>query len=570
MSAIRVLDEKTVSKIAAGEVIERPLSVIKELVENAIDAAATEIAVEIQEGGHRLIRVSDNGCGMGPDDCRLAIESHTTSKLADIADLDSLATLGFRGEALHSIAAVSHLTATSRRRQDEVGVCLRVEGGKIISEEPAARNPGTTVEVENLFYNIPARQKFLKTSRAEVQAISNFLSRVFIAYPEISFRFAHNDVDVFRIEPAESPMERIHAQMGREVSGAIEEARGNLKRVGIHAIFTRPDFTFPNRRFQTYFVNRRLVKDRSITIAVDTAYKGLIPSGRYPMCIMLLAVPPDEVDVNVHPAKTEVRFLHEHEIHSLIYRTIRSSFVEPLKVESEPPLKLVSPQAKISPPPLLQPHPPAVQRELKLESAPPLLVPDAEADDKQRVEIYDQFYDTFIFATVNGQPVIIDQHIASERIMYNRLKRASADAPSQRLLISEPVEVPHYVFSVLNDNLDAINSTGIEIESFGDRAFVIRSVVHNAGAYDPLSLLTTLANEITAAPFKAPDNVIQDKLITVVACKMAIQGGQKLSREEMKALVEEYLTEEFNRTCPHGRPIMFELSREALNSWFKR
>ena len=228
MPNIRKLDEKTVSKIAAGEVIERPLSVVKELLENAIDAAAAEIAVELLDGGHRLIRVSDNGCGMSPQDVRLAVDSHTTSKLADIADLDSLATLGFRGEALHSIAAVSRTTVITRRNDEEVGACLRVEGSKIISEEPAARNPGTTVEVENLFYNLPARQKFLKTPRSEVQAIGNFLTRVFIAYPEVSFHFTHNDVEVYRMEPAESAIERVRAVMGREIAGALEEERGHL------------------------------------------------------------------------------------------------------------------------------------------------------------------------------------------------------------------------------------------------------------------------------------------------------------------------------------------------------
>ncbi|MFH1537838.1 MAG: DNA mismatch repair endonuclease MutL, partial [bacterium] len=540
----------------------------KELMENSIDAGGTEITVELEDAGARLIRVSDNGAGMGPDDARIAVERHTTSKIGAIDDLSRLGSLGFRGEALYSICAVSRTVITTRRPEDEVGFLLRVEGGRIAAEEAAARNPGTTVEVGNLFYNLPARLKFLKSPRAEIQAISQFFAHFPLAYPEVGFKLVNNGADVRSLEPVESPAERVRAMVGREVAARLEEGSGTLKRMSIEAVFTSPDFTFPNRRLQIFFVNRRLVRDRKLIVAVDVAYKGLIAGGRFPLAILFLRVPPDELDANVHPTKTEIRFLREHEIHSLVYRTLRSRFVKP-GADEQPRLQLVPQRAPQGLPGGTAQPATAAQKQFPLEPQP------APADEAARasgrgVQILGQFYDTFIFATIEGRPVFIDQHIASERIVYNRLKSACSSPPAQGLLLSESVEVPHYVYPLLMDNIDRLKAIGVEIEPFGERAFIVRSVIHNAGAFDPLSLLVSLANELSTAPFRAPENVMLNRLLTTAACKMAIQGGQKLTPEQMRALVEEYLEQEANRTCPHGRPIMHEITPEILNAWFKR
>lgn len=568
---IRRLSEETVSRIAAGEVIERPLSVVKELMENSIDAGATEIAVELDEAGNKLIRLSDNGCGMSADDARLSIHRHTTSKISGIDDLSSLGTLGFRGEALYSIAAVSRMTITTCRPGDEVGFRLVVEGGTVVADEPAARNPGTTIEAENLFFNLPARQKFLKSPRSEIQAITQFFLNFALSFPGVRFRLANNGIDAHNLEPVSAPIERVRAITGREIAARLQESACTLKRMSLNAIFSPPDFTFPNRRLQIFFVNGRLVRDRRLSIAVDTAYKGMAPGGRYPLSVLFLEVPPEELDANVHPAKTEVRFEKPHEVHSLVYRTIRSRFVAPEREDEDAPrLALVAQpvQSARSAAQSAQAAP-LNQRELTLDAQAPPEASDARASSR-KVEVIGQFHDTFILAHVDGTPFFIDQHIASERIIYNRLKSSCASPPSQLLLLSEPVETPHYVYAILMDNIDRIKSVGIEIEPFGERAFVIRSVVHNTGHTDSVALLSALANELSTAPFKAPENVLLDRLLTTASCKMAVQGGKKLTREEMQSLVEEYIEQDARRTCPHGRPIMFELTREAMNAWFKR
>lgn len=641
MPGINVLDPKTISKIAAGEVVERPLSVVKELIENAIDAGSTEISIELEEGGHRLVRISDNGCGMSREDAELCVRSHTTSKLARVGDLDNIITMGFRGEALHSIGAVSHLTVTTYDGRDDVGWKIRVEGGDEKEPEPTPRVRGTTVEVENLFYNVPARRKFLKSPRSEITQVNNLMTRFLAAHPQVGFRLDHNGKNSINVRPCSDRMERIEYIMGGNIAREVVRMTSSLKNIGLDACFTLPDMTFPNRKYQLFYVNGRAVKDRSMTVAVDTAYKGLIANGRYPMAALFLDVPSDMVDVNVHPTKSEVRFARQHDIHSLIYRTLRGKFVEPAEGAGrftlvqgrnaggapgqeggdEEPAGMMDlwPQKKKQhdlfnrqppaqkearfPPPEggpAAPAPPAddIDSDPALDPGQPFAernegggdtaaphetadAPDAPAATSETgaagqeefprsIQVLGQFYDTFIMAEVDGTPVFIDQHVASERIIYNSLKRRSLQRHSQLMLISEPVEVPRNVHETLSANLEKIKRIGVEIEEFGDRAFVIRSVVHNAGPFDPVELLVGLAGEISALPGKAPDDILLDKLIVTASCKMAVKAGQRLENSEMEQLVTQLMNEEYNRTCPHGRPIFHTISLENLKSWFKR
>lgn len=577
MGVIRQLDDATVSKIAAGEVIERPSSAVKELAENAIDAGSSEIAVVIEEGGRRRIRVSDNGVGMTPDDVRASLARHATSKLNAIGDLESLHTLGFRGEALYSIAAVSRMTILSRHRDSDMGFQIVVEAGKVISEEPAARVPGTTVDVENLFFNMPVRFKYMKTARTETQSISGIVSRYLIAYPSVAFSLSHNDVSIFQTASDETRADRLRLIFGGDIARDIHETESDLKKSRVTAYFSQPDITFPSRRFQMCFINGRPIRDRTVMNAVDIAYKGLVPPARYPLVVVFLDVPPGEVDMNVHPQKYEVRFVNTHEVHSLVYRALRSRFVAAAPPESDRPFTLVSssPAPHAGRPDSTRLAPPSLQKELKLssESAPAPSM-DAQAETAPRTErrfrVLGQFFQTYILVSLDGEPAFIDQHVASERILFNRLRRASGRRASQMLLLTQPVEVPHYVYPILAENLERVRQVGLEIEPFGERAFIVRSALHNAGPFDAVSLLTAIADEITAAPYSMPDHAITDKLLTVAACRMAVQAGRDLSMEEMTALVGEYLNEEFNRTCPHGRPIIHEVTKEILNGWFKR
>lgn len=623
MPSINILDSATVSKIAAGEVVERPLSVVKELVENSIDAGSTEISINIEEGGHRLIRISDNGSGMSREDASICLKRHTTSKLSKIEDLEKVISLGFRGEALHSIGSVARLSVVTSDGFSDNGWKVRMEGGEEFPVEPAARVRGTTVEVENLFFNVPARRKFLKSPKSEITVINSLVTGFIIGRPDIGFELFNNGKQVLKTKPGEDHLSRIGYIMGGNIARELAHLTGAGRNIGLNAWFSLPDMTFPNRKYQLFFVNGRLVRDKNLTVAVDAAYRGMTPAGRYGLAILFLDVPASSVDANVHPTKTEVRFENTHEIHSLIYRTLRGRFAQSEPGADGPLLSLVS-QVKTSDKfqdsvddsaGALKARP--FQREVDFQMAPVVSAPFGEGKRERREEdiedspdfmpdnafmpapdkkvsrneadgvdenpavpavsggpaelkILGQFYNTFIMAQMDGAPVFIDQHVASERIIYNQLKRKSIVRGAQLQLISQPVEVPVDVHSVLSENLEKVRQIGLEIEPFGERAFVIRSVTHNAAPFDPASLLISVAEEIKSAPKRAPDDLLLDRLLTVASCKMAVKAGQELTHEEMKHITEQLMKEEYNRTCPHGRPIFYSISQDLLNSWFKR
>ncbi len=592
---IKILDPVTISKIAAGEVVERPLSVVKELIENAIDAGATEITVTLEDGGHKLIRVSDNGCGMNDADAVLCIKSHSTSKLRDVADLESIHTLGFRGEALNSMGAVSYLTVTTCAAGSDSGVIIKVEGGIEKPAVPAARPQGTTIEVANLFFNVPARRKFLKSARAEASAIVQLVEKFIIAYPAVAFRVDNNSSQALSVPPSQEFIDRITYIMGGNISASIVTATGSRGVAGLTAFFTKPDVTFPNRNYQMLFVNRRYVRDKGVSSAIENAFRGLMPPGRHAMAILLVDLPAASVDVNVHPTKAEVRFESPQDIFSLVYRTVREGlgpqaalpeFPSARSADAEPPgmmdpvvnrkSPLLSSQPMQSaigfaPPDPVLSRAPEVTDETVMQGWTMQSDPFEHASDPMAgVRILGQFYETFIMAEFYGEPVFIDQHVASERIIYNRLRKAGITPSAQMLLMPEPVELPRDIHAILMRNLKAVRNAGIELEPFGERAFVIRSAVHNTRADDPVELLSALAAELETTHGRLPENALLDRMITTASCKMAIKAGQRLTHEEMHALVSDLLKTEFNRTCPHGRPIIHSITLDTLKGWFKR
>jgi DNA mismatch repair protein MutL len=490
-----------------------------------------------------------------------------------------------------------------------------MEGAKELPAETASRVRGTTVEVENLFYNVPARRKFMKSPRSEIQAIDTFIARMLIAQPAVKFVLTHNNTNVFSVPAGQEITDRIRYILGKDIAGRVVRATATDGKIGLDAYFTMPDMTFPNRKYQIFFVNRRLIKDRHIITAVDTSYRGLIPGGRYGLAILFIDISAAELDTNIHPAKTEIRFAAPHEIHSLIYRALRGTFSGGAAPETE--IFSLSPQAHARDPrepqgmmpsfPQKKSGPPPVQTELPRPAPEPRIQPDGRAvvpeqqpiapasseparpsaaapfqrAAEQRIQdeitisgkqfrVLAQFFKTYILIELDGEPVYIDQHVASERIIYNELKRKTLRRPEQLQLISEPVEVPREVYNTLIESLETVKAAGVEIEPFGERAFIIRAVAHNVGPLDPAELLMALAHEISTAPHKTPAHVLTDKLLTVAACKMAVKAGQELTAEEMRSLIEAYMKEEFNRTCPHGRPIIHKVTRENLNAWFKR
>ncbi|HPN93094.1 MAG TPA: DNA mismatch repair endonuclease MutL [bacterium] len=608
MGRIKALDELTISKIAAGEVVERPVAVVKELVENALDAGATEIVVDIEDGGRKLIRVSDNGTGMSREDAEICLKSHSTSKLGSIDDLERVHTLGFRGEALHSIGSVSTLTVTTSDNENGEGWRVRMEGGAEKPLEAAARPRGTTIEVENLFYNVPARRKFIKSARSEIQAVNSMMSKMIVAYPGVAFTQTHNGSPVFKAAGAADMKERIRYIFGKDIADKVERSDGEMAGMRIEAWFTMPDLAFPNRRYQMFVVNGRVVNDKHLAAAVQVACRGLVPSGRHCMAILFLDAPASDIDPNVHPTKSEVRFLSPHDVHSLVYRTIRGRFTEPgiiepkeilnpikernepaaagrtssqhelnIQVPEKPERSAATESSEVHAHPFDEEAAPRPHTQSVPENRSSIRKTTAENEYREpsRIAGHDfkvlgQFFKTYILIDLDGYPMFIDQHVASERIIYNELRRKTKNSAEQLQLISEPVETPRDVYEILSRNLERAREAGLTIEPFGERAFIIRAVAHSAGPFDPVELLAAIADEIRSAPDKAPENLLTGRLLTVAACRMAVKAGQTLTHAEMDALVERYLKEEFNRTCPHGRPITHKLTREALDVWFKR
>ncbi len=614
---IRVLSEQLASQIAAGEVVERPASVVKELIENAIDAGASTVTIEIRAGGRQLIQVADNGSGILASDIETAFMRHATSKLHSSDDLQSIHTLGFRGEALAAIAAVSQLTVVSKAKDEKSGIRLSLAGGKQTSRETVGAPQGTVIAVTNLFYNVPARLKFLKSESSEKRLIDEYISRYALAYPEIRFRLTHNNRITFQSSGNNDLQEVLAVIYGPETAKRLlvidslpeanqrpeqdetqnlegpdlVEAKALVKdNIKVSGFVSPPDLDWGNRKHIILFVNGRWIKDQQLSYAVVQAYHTLLPVGRFPMAVIFIDVPLTSVDVNVHPAKTEVRFRKVNAVFGALQRAVRET------VMAESPI----PHAHFSS--LQSPAWPSsagqqvfTKRDENLDQSSLGLdwsagqSGDTEIGQLEQAKpaanlgggrlpvmrVIGQVGTSYIITEGPDGMFLIDQHAAHERILYERfmkdwkVNKGQQAVASQGLVSGVVVQLSPSQSSLLNEQIELLERIGFRIESFGPNAYMVRGVPVILTKLDPAKALLDVVEDLERgeAPLKSK---IEEQIILRVCKSAAIKAGQTLGLQEMEAMVQQLESTNNPHTCPHGRPTLIHLSVAQLAKEFGR
>lgn len=590
---IRMLPPDVAAKIAAGEVIERPVSVAKELLENAIDAGADEIRIEVAQGGRRLIQVGDNGCGIAADEVELAFARHATSKLRTAEELYAVRTLGFRGEALASICAVSRLILSTRAATEETGTLARLEAGVLLEREPHARSPGTTVQVENLFFNTPARVKFLRSDPTEAGHVARLVSSYALAYPTVRFVLVNNGRLALRSPGTGLAHDVIVALFGLDVAEKMltlpeSENRDGLRISGFVGV---PSLHRANRQEMFFFVNRRWVQDNTLTFAVSEAYRTLLPNGRHPMVVLSLELPPEDVDVNVHPTKREVRFRREREVFVAVQRAVRTTVmahgaIPTIEALASTPGSLESPTA--GPLSFWRGHepthawpsggPPRLgalewQRTAELPvqggTSQTVASPGAQFQRLPMLRVVGQVGQTYVVAEGPGGLYLIDQHAAHERIRYENLKRQvqCSELATQELLDPLPLELAPRQAALLDEHLATLTALGMVLLPFGPNTILVKSVPADLRGQDVAAALSEL---LDAAERGGAEFSWEEQALITLSCHTAVRAGQTLSADEMRDLVRQLEATELPHTCPHGRPTLVLLSQAQLEREFGR
>ncbi len=561
-SRIKVLPPALVEKIAAGEVVERPASVVKELVENSIDAGATRIEIFIRDGGIKEIRVVDDGCGMSREDAVLAFKRYATSKIRGEADLFRISSLGFRGEALPSIAAVSRVTLITRRKEEIAGTRLIIEGGKVKDIQDTGAPPGTSILVRDLFYNVPARKKFLKSVRAEYHAIAQTVEKYALMYENIHFKLVNNGRQILQIPPSDL-ISRISKIWGREIARDLISVK--LEKIGIRVegAISKPHLTRKDRSKILIFVNGRPVKSKLVEDAIIRGYGTLLFRDSYPYAVIKLWVPPDSVDVNVHPAKLLVKFRDEEKITRLVATGIWESLVSKDNIPSVKKMNKT-----------VHPEPVAVPRVSHVDETH-FEVDEAKIGKKiedfiplmrtSRMVVLGQIGDTYIVLRSPEGLVIVDQHAAHERIRYERFLREMREKKIQKLLEPIILHLDFVEYTKLLQMRDALKDFGFIIDDFGSESMIIRGIPPLLTKGDAEEAIKDI---VSLGPRELETR--RDDIVKLISCKGAIKANQKLSVFEMEKLVEQLLRCENPYTCPHGRPTMIKLKLEDLERLFKR
>lgn len=633
MPDIIQLPTSVINKIAAGEVIERPASVVKELLENAIDAGATRIDVTVEQGGSELIRIVDNGCGIAAEQLPLAIASHATSKIRDADDLFHVGTMGFRGEALASIAEVSQLTIRSRPAHCEAAAQLDVDGGKAGPVTPCGAPIGTTMEVRRLFFNTPVRRKFMRSTQAEMAHISEAVTRIALAWPERHFTLRHNERTVFDLPPVAQWRDRIAALFGAEIANGLLSVSSRDSEAKLEGFVADPNLSRANNRMQYLLLNRRYIRDRSLQHALSEAYRGLLMVGRYPIAFVRLDIPVDTVDVNVHPTKLEVRFQDSGRLYSQLLGTIRKKFLAsdltPRVHQPSPAYAAVGASSldatgdgahdsasaqqhreelvawakgALGGGTLATEKDPQAELELRFDSRAPLTLNRLDEQWSQRVAeshtapahgaaSYQaspaqapvvarsdmavqaiQLHNRYLITESADGMVVVDQHALHERILYEqlRVKVNAGHLETQRLLVPEPVTLTPAEAAAALDAKDALAQIGIEVEPFGGDTVLISSYPAMLANMSPAEMLRQVVDSLLAGE-KAPERRdLLDELLHMIACKAAIKAGDRLTPEEMSALLEQRHHFQDSHHCPHGRPTALLFTRDELDRRFKR
>ncbi len=624
MGRIARLSPELANQIAAGEVVERPASVVKELAENALDAGATRIVIAMELGGKKLIRVEDDGYGMDPEDARLALERHATSKIARSEDLEAIRTMGFRGEALPSIASVSHMVLRTRPREATAGTEIRINGGLVASVTETGMAPGTIIDVGDLFYNLPARRKFLKSDVAEATQVSRMVTLLALGYPEVGFTLTSGPRTLLRVPPVMRIEERFYQIYGeRPDLVKVHREGGGLSVMGWVAALSDEG---PTRGVQQFFINRRIIKDRTIAHAVVDAYARATARERSPEAHLFIDMPPDTVDVNVHPTKAEVRFRHQ----SLVHEVIRRAVSEAIGTPHAPDLHLVPPpgfmpERRQEPQPGTLPNvwsglwpverAPSSNEPAPWEpggtrnddpSVPSFPAPDAvsqgaagqpqDADrlaadaelrpqatagrtDPSLAQIstkpllpLGQFRHTFIIAVDDDGVAIIDQHVAHERVLYERImgRLTSGTLESQRLLAPMVLEMSPDARAVLVERAEELHQCGFDIEEFGPASVRVASMPVLLSPDQAAAAVRSLASDLEGLGGKAAVHDQLRQMAATMACHAAVKANDPLTMEKMQHILDELRRTAYSTVCPHGRPVMLRLSRREIEKNFQR
>lgn len=624
MSKIKILSADVANKIAAGEVVERPASVVKELIENAIDAESTSIRVEIRAGGKRLISVSDNGGGMEREDALLALERHATSKVSRIEDLENIRTFGFRGEALASIASVSQFELLTRTADAIQGTKINVDGGVFRSVEESGCSPGTHISINNLFHNVPARLKFLKTDTTEVRHITNQVTWSALAHPSIHFSLSHNGKSILDVRACDSHLERARLLYGKEFADNLIEFAEELPDFKLSGLLGKPDFTKANREYQLFFMNHRPIRSQMLGAALKEALGATIQKDRHAVALLFMTLEPDTVDVNVHPAKIEVRFRNERTIFSGIVRMIRNvihkeKFIPKIETSTEtepapteevevdrtpigtaqqistpprprPPISTdrrvesivtpqpenVEPERSVTQPTIDEDIEPTPEVTRTVVQPPQQQIPEGamlKLLDFENVELKTNLFKTYIVAEGEDRIFFIDQHVAAERVLYERFANQlkTNGIPVQGLLLPVTLEVTPQQVAILKVHEDLFKKIGFELEEFGGNTILIRAIPSPLPTRTASQTITDLLDKLPEQPHTEVEipKALDDALITL-ACRSAIKAGDTLDTKEMINLIRELSEAKLPFNCPHSRPIIIEMGRDELERRFHR
>jgi len=619
MNQIFVLDENTINKIAAGEVVERPSSIVKELVENSIDADSTAITIEIRDGGKSYIRVADNGRGMSFQDARLSFERHATSKISSADDLQSIATLGFRGEALASIAAVTHLEMITREKDSVSGIHIVNHGGKIVSQKEIGCPEGTTIITKNLFFNTPARLKFLKSTRTETAHISDLMGKLILAHPEISFRYINNGKTIYYSTGDGDLKNAILSVYGKDVVDQLipVEPVDNHAGIKLWGYLGKPSLARKNRNFQSFYINGRYIKSSLLAEAIEAAYKPYLTVNLFPWVVLHIEIEPSAIDVNVHPTKIEVRFREEEQVKQYIQQHItkilqdnpyipilREDSISSLTindntsttiddVENSEQLEVFSsistdsssfsfdkPSRNIY---IVDSH---KSSSSYIESKKPKRnyqnLDAASMNDRYQdnninrnmaipLKIVGKIFSTYVVVEGKEECFLVDQHAAHERLLFEKYKKMLSEQSvmTQQLLPPVIIEVTHTEQIIINESMDLFKSLGFEIENFGGRAYAIRGVPMVLGDSNVKEFFRELLDNVEEYKKGTSYNLKIDDIIQM-SCKAAVKAGDKLSEREILALLRDLIDNKVPMTCPHGRPIMISITKKQLERTFKR
>ncbi len=627
MPKIKILSADVANKIAAGEVVERPASVVKELIENAVDAESTTVRIEIRAGGKRLIHVSDNGVGMEREDALLALERHATSKVSRIEDLEQIQTFGFRGEALASIASVSQFELLTRTADALEGTKVNVDGGVFRSVQESGCSPGTHMSINNLFYNVPARLKFLKTDTTEMNHVTKQVTWAALAHPSIHFLLTHNGRTIHDVRACDSHLERVRLLYGKEFAENLIEFTEELPDLKIYGLLGKPEFTKANRDYQIFFMNQRPIRSGIISAALKEGLDAMVAKDRQPVALLFLTLDPEMVDVNVHPAKVEVRFRNERTIYSGIVRILRNAlhkakYIPKIETPGESTQTETDTENRATHTPQRVPTPSSASvatgrgqpTHTRRTDVPPTPTQGREADagqeteetadtsevqisptptevvvqpprqeipdgvnlsllDFENVQLKTNLFKTYIVAEAGDKVFFIDQHVAAERVLYERfVNQMQADGiPVQGLLLPVTLEATPQQLSALKVHGDIFSKLGFDLEEFGGNTILIRAIPSPLPTRVAAQTVTDLLDKLPEEPHtdvQLPEAI--DNALITVACKSAVKAGDTLDMKEMVNLIKELSQAKLPFNCPHSRPIIVEMGRDELERRFHR